>query len=350
MHGGDVYRNHVILDYSVNVNPCGIPLGVTKAMQSGLEDLMKYPDMECMLLREKLAAWTGVEKSRILCGNGASELIHAVCQWKKPRKTLLPSPGFVGYEKPPLAVGSEILREWLLEEESFHIMERILVTLQKEKPDLLILTSPSNPVGNLLSEELFVRICEVCREIHCTVLLDECFIHLSDRGGKDSRLSYLDTFENLLILRAFTKSFAIPGIRLGYLLSPSEEVAGEILQYLPEWNVSVLAQYAGVAALQEEEYLEKSIRLIQQERGFLTTILEKAGCKVYPSAANYLLFQDPQKRDWYPRLLAHGILIRDCRETAGLTEGFYRIAVKTREENLIFEKTIKEVLPPYTKD
>lgn len=342
MHGGDIYRNHVKLDYSVNVNPLGIPEGVKKVLLQEIDRLDQYPDMLCEELKKELSASLGIESKRLVCGNGASELIQAVCQCYRPRKTLLPVPGFVGYEKALKGVGSEIIREELREEENFVLTDRLIQRIREEKPELVILTSPSNPVGNFLEEDLFVRICDACREEKSLLLLDECFLLLSDRE-EQSRIPYQLDYEGLFILRAFTKSYAIPGLRLGYLVCKNEVEAEKIENQLPEWNVSTLAQSAGTAALKEKGYLEKARRVIREERDFLTMVLQMAGCKVYPSATNFLLFWDPQGRDFYERLLQKGILIRDCKETPGLKKGYYRIAVRKHDDNLEFQRVFTEV-------
>ena len=178
------------------------------------------------------------------------------------------------------------------------------------------------------------------------LLVDECFLALSG-GDKDSLIHCIRS-ESLpaVVLRAFTKTFAIPGVRLGYAVC-SAPMAERIQRELPEWNLSVFAQYAGRAALETvaggtSGYLAASVEMIAREREFLSEELEKLGFRVFPSDANYILFQS---RDWelHQKLLDKGILIRDCRDYHGLTAGFYRTAVRTHRENTALLRCLRNI-------
>ncbi|MBR6477970.1 MAG: aminotransferase class I/II-fold pyridoxal phosphate-dependent enzyme, partial [Lachnospiraceae bacterium] len=143
---------------------------------------------------------------------------------------------------------------------------------------------------------------------------------------------HLKDLPGVLVLRAFTKSFAIPGIRLGYLLCGDEGIAKKILLQLPEWNVSLPAQMAGIAAMEQDGHLEASRIFIKSQRDFLEKGLQKLGAKVFPSDANFLMFRWEDEK-LYEKLVGQGILIRQCSDFQGLGPNYYRIAVKNRMEN-----------------
>jgi histidinol-phosphate/aromatic aminotransferase/cobyric acid decarboxylase-like protein len=181
-----------------------------------------------------------------------------------------------------------------------------------------------------------------CERTRTNLVLDECFRELTEKPKDSSMASELLDFSSLLILRAFTKSFSVPGIRLGYLLCGDKAVAEGIAAQLPEWNVSVVAEKVGIAALSEEAWLMKAREVIMREREFLTTGLGNLGAKVFPSDANFLLFS--WKDDaLYEKLLEKGILIRDCRDFEGLSTGYYRVAVRTHEENEALLRVMREL-------
>lgn len=342
VHGGDVYRNNVKLDFSVNINPFGLPEPVKESLLEGIEKCRLYPDMECEQLREAISKKTGVEKDAILCGNGASELFMAITHALRPDICVLPAPSFYGYQKALKAVGSRISYYPLKREHGFCMDEEIKAYLQ-EDVSMLFLTNPNNPVGNSISYAFLLKILEWCRDRDITVVLDECFIDFAEEEGVKSLLPELGRFENLILVQAFTKIYAMPGLRLGTLFCSNRTTLEKIRKHLPEWNVSVLAQQAGIVALKQQDYVKKSVEMVKQERRFLKEELEGLGFMVYPGSANFLLLET--KLALYEMLLKEGILIRDCSNFRGLGKGFYRIAVKQREENLQLLgaiKTIKE--------
>lgn len=332
MHGGDIYHSKVTWDFSVNVNPCGIPREVNEAILQGITQLTCYPDISCSELKQAIEKTLGITAGQVVCGNGASELIAAICRWKKPKRVLLAAPGFSGYTREVEKMGAAITWFFLEEEKNFCPDEKLLQRIWQVKPELVFWASPSNPTGVVLDEAYQLRLARVCEEVRTTLVLDECFAELSEHRNRSFVRRLLREHEHMIILRAFTKSFAIPGLRLGYLLAGREQIAKELERELPEWNVSGLAQRAGVAACGCESFLKESVDFIVKEREFLKNGLTQLGFRVFPSEANYLLF-DTGRGDWKEKLLEKEILIRDCRDYPGLREGFYRVAVRTRCEN-----------------
>ena len=344
IHGGDIYRNQVRLDFSVNVNPLGMPDGVEVALHEAVSSVQEYPDMEASALKESLAEKLAVPEEKLLFGNGASELLMAVVHALHPTKIMIPSPSFYGYQHAAKAAESKVIPFKLKEENGFLLTEELFTVLEQERPEFLILANPNNPTGVLTSKEYLKQLLEKCRKTNTFLLLDECFIEFCE--GQDSMLSEIRKEERLLLLRAFTKSFAIPGVRLGYLVGSTEELLIRIREQLPEWNLSVFAQKAGQACLssENEAYLTETVRYVKKERQFLTEELQQMGIRIFKGEANFLLFYCEE--NLYEKLLRWGILIRDCSNFEGLSQGYYRIAVKSHEENLQLLEAIKECLKP----
>lgn len=344
MHGGDRYGREVEYDFSINVNPLGTPPAVIQAVHEAVSEADIYPDIRCRELRKAISRHFQVPCENVLCGNGASELLMAVSHALRPKKALLCAPGFSGYQYAFAAAGCEISYARLDEADGFAVTDGYIRTLERERPDFAVLTNPGNPVGRLVSRDILLKAADWCRENSAYLLIDECFLELTEQGGRHSFVSELGEYPCVLILRAFTKSMAIPGIRLGYLLGPPS-LMDRVAAQLPEWNVSVLAQRAGTAAIRVAEctdYLGESRRLIAGERHFLQESLRALGCQVYQSDANFVLFYMEREKRLFEKLAEKRILIRDCSDYVGLREGYYRIAVRGREENAALLRAMEE--------
>lgn len=332
IHGGDIYTREYRIDFSANINPLGTPKRVLEAACAGVGHAADYPDVECRALREAISRREAVPREWILCGNGAAELIFALALAIRPRKALLVSPGFAEYEQALLAAGCgcEIRFYKCRKEQGFQPGEDYLEQITDDL-DLVFLCNPNNPTGLLLPEELMERIILRCREKKVLLAVDECFNGLLMQGEQVSLIKKLGEMPNLFLLKAFTKLYAMAGLRLGYGLCSDTELLLRLKQVLQPWNVSIPAQMAGIAAMEEVDFAKESCVYVSGEREFLKQGLKKQGIHFYDSQANYLFFEGPS--DLYERCASEGILIRDCSNYRGLGPGYFRIAVKKRAEN-----------------
>lgn len=338
MHGGDIYRNQVSTDFSVNVNPLGMPEAVASALHEAVEMCGSYPDMETDKLKKVVSNMLFVPEEYLLFGNGASELFMAIVHAIKPHKTLIPVPSFYGYEYAAEAVGEEIVYYPLRERMDYLPGDDLLEALT-EDVDMLFLANPNNPTGRLMGKEYLKKLLGICKQKNIMVVLDECFI---DFCGLDcSMLSELEAYDNLLLVRAFTKIFAIPGVRLGYLIGVDVSLLNRVKRQLPEWNLSMFAQAAGSVCAGQLAFVEKTVDYVRKERQFLTSRLRQMGLQVFPSEANFILVHSGRRL--YEGLLEQGILIRDCENFRGLSKGFYRVAVKSRKDNETLLKAMERI-------
>lgn len=343
-HGGDwaVYEREygvLPLDFSANVSPLGVPTGVRDAIAVAAGEIDRYPDPECRALRHAIAAHEGVTAEQVLCGNGASDLIYRAAFAVRPRRALVTAPAFGEYEEALTAAGCEIVRQPL--DEAFRLDGRALKQIE-ETLDIIILCQPNNPSGVTIEPKLLRRIVERCADSGCRVLADECFVDFLDAPEAYTCKALLDAFPNLLILKAFTKLYAMAGARLGYALCADGAFLDAMNHVGPLWAVSHLAQTAGLAALRETEYVQRVRELVRIERPWLYGQLTALGLRVVPGEANFLLFQCGTPLDM--SLRKRGILIRGCGDFAGLDETWYRVAVRTHEENQRLIAALREVL------
>lgn len=328
-HGGDIYAGDVRLDFSASVSPLGTPKSVIDALTRVLPELYHYPDPRCRALVQAIAKFERVPQERILCGAGASELIYTYCEAVRPKRAMVLAPTFSEYAIALQRTGCEIVRHTLAAEQNFDLQEDLLPRLSHEGIDALFLCNPNNPTGRLIPGELLEKILLRCRERNIALFVDECFLSLSD--GANDLTPFLPDVPQLFILKAFTKSYGMAGLRLGYGLCADKELLQKMSAAAPPWTISTPAQAAGVAALKNAAFLAENRALIRAERPRLEEELRKLGFWVCPSQVNYILFRGDVGLT--EQLRARGVAIRDCANFEGLTSGWYRVAVRQYEEN-----------------
>ena len=330
VHGGDIYSKAYRLDFSTNINPFGMPESLKQAAIKGIDASIHYPDVQCRELINAIAKKEEIPSDWIICGNGAAELLFSLVSAKKPQKALLVSPGFAEYEQALNTVNCDIRYYELSKERGFLLGEEYLESLQQDL-DIVFLCNPNNPTGLLIPTELLKKIVDICKEKQIFLVLDECFLEFVSDELMNPQKKILKEMPNLFILKAFTKMYGMPGLRLGYGLCSDIPLLEQMHQMTQPWNVSVPAQFAGVAACKETDFVLKTRIYITQEREYLSNELKRLKFTVYDSQANYIFFEAP--KNLWDLCEKENILIRDCSNYHGLTKGYYRIAVKTRQEN-----------------
>ena len=346
IHGGDWARFEqeygcVPLDFSANVSPLGMPDGVRRAVIQSLDTVPRYPDPLCRVLRENLGQFHGLSETKILCGAGAADLIFRLVLAHKPQQALVTAPTFTEYAQALKLVGCKIQQYALSAQNGFIVTEDILSHITPEL-DLLFLCEPNNPTGRTTPPILLQQILQRCKDCGVLLAVDECFNDFLEDPASHTLQGALENSDNLVIFRAFTKSYALAGLRLGYALCCDAVLAERMRAAGPPWAVSTPAQAAGVAALQDLEYLQTLRKLIAEQRPQMQMALTAMECQVCPGEANYLLFYYPDVQ-LAQKLRKRGILLRDCSNYAGLGPGWYRTAVRTAEENEILLQAMKEV-------
>ncbi|MCR4946215.1 MAG: aminotransferase class I/II-fold pyridoxal phosphate-dependent enzyme [Lachnospiraceae bacterium] len=341
-HGGNIYKKNIDMDFSVSLNPLGCPKEVKEAVTGAADRIFCYPDPAQNAVRSDLSELCGVGADNVICTNGASELIMAAVRMVKPKKALLTAPSFYGYEHALKSDGNcEIIRYVTKEEKGFSV-ESDVIDLLTDDIDMFFLANPNNPTGKLLDPDLMERIAGICEEKKIFLVIDECFLRLSD-GGK-SMAEYAMKHEMVLVVDAFTKLFAIPGVRFGYGITSGNNTE-RLERVLPEWNVSVFAEAAAAAGcrvLMESSFQNDSNEYIKKEREFLGKALTDLGFRVFDSDTLFFMFCTD--RDICGPLQDRGILIRDCSNFDPLPRGHYRTAVRTHEENVRLAECLKTLV------
>lgn len=329
-HGGDIYRHEHVVDFSANINFRGMPESVKRAAKEGVDYAAHYPDVACDKLREGIAKRDGVKKEHIICGNGAAELIFSLALALKPSEALLLVPSFYEYEQALLSVDCRIRRYYTKEEQDFQPQEDFLEQITEET-EMVFLCNPNNPTGMVLEKDFLRKVLERCEACHALLVLDECFHDFLTDAGAYTMKAYVEHSQHIFILRAFTKMYAMAGLRLGYGFCSNETLMEQLHLVRQPWSVSIPAQMAGRAAVEEVEFVRESVEIITAERSFMRDTLRKKGYQVLDGKANYLFFKGSPFL--YEECLEKGFLIRDCSNYEGLSKGWYRITIRTPEEN-----------------
>lgn len=346
VHGGDWagYRAEFgcdALDFSANVSPLGLPAGVAAAITNALPTADRYPDPLCRELRAALAGAEGVPADWILCGNGAADLIFRLALAVRPRRALLPAPTFAEYEAALQTVGCAVQRVFLREENEFAVTEEFIDAVTPET-DIVFLCQPNNPTGQMTPPALVERLVCRCAECGAVLVVDECFLDfLPDRDAWTAKQLLRDA-PQLIILKAFTKLYAMAGVRLGYALCGDAALLEKMRGAGQPWAVSSLAQAAGLAALQETAYAGAVRALIAEQRPRMAAGLRALGLRVMDGQANYLLFRATP--DFGEKLRRRGAVVRSCANYPGLDAAWYRTAVRTAEENTRLLQIMGEIL------
>ncbi|HIU02066.1 MAG TPA: aminotransferase class I/II-fold pyridoxal phosphate-dependent enzyme [Candidatus Onthocola gallistercoris] len=355
-HGGDILgASHLsgiapdmLLDFSVNVTPLGIPEKIKTAMYESLGQAGLYPDLSKRRLNQAIGRKHHIPESWVCCGNGASDLIFRLVFALKPKKALILAPTFVEYASALCCVTGDIER-YRVDHKDFMVREDILDRIT-ERTDLVILCNPNNPTGQLIPRDLMIKIAGKCALTHTLLLIDECFLEFAENGKDYSMEKFLPAYPGMVILKSFTKMFGIAGLRLGYMLCSDSDLCRMADRFGCDWNVNCVAEAAGLAALECDDYVEKVVACVSKERAFLITSLESLGISVVHGKANYLLFRVPGEERLYEKLLAKGIMIRTCSNYDNLGRDYYRIGIRTPEDDRYLVRSLDEILRPEEAD
>ena len=350
-HGGNIYKIFRerkiknILDYSSNINPFGIPENLKKVILENLETLEKYPDPDYFELRKKIAKKNGVHLENIILGNGATEIIFLITKVLNPKKVLIAAPTFGEYERAVKSLQDDVAIQYfkLEEKENFKFNQKKFEMEMEKNYDLVIICNPNNPTGKFLQRDEMEKILEKCNKKNTKLLVDEAFIEFVENWKEKTIAQTKIDKKNLFIIRAFTKFFAIPGLRLGYGIFFDKENIFKVNAKKEPWSVNSLAEIAGTYVVDDLEYIKKTENWIQLEKKYMFEQLSKIKeLEVFETEVNFILAKIKKgmnSKKLQEKMLEHGILIRDASNFIFLNKNFFRLAIKDRRNNdFVLEK------------
>ncbi len=344
-HGGDLltYKDKFhgeLIDYSSNINPLGTPPNLEAKIMENFSTVTSYPDIKYRELKKSVGKYLGCEISNVVVGNGAMEIIDLFNLISKRVLTL--SPAFSEYSFRAKIHNKEYLE--LKYKEDFTIdMEELEANIRKD--DLIILGNPNNPTGMRIPKDELIGIYELVKMREAYLVLDEAFFEFVPEDYDSIEIFREYGYENIGIIRAATKFFGMPGIRLGYGC-----VSKEMVEILDEkavtWSVNCFADIAGRYIFDEKEYIEKSKAYIACEREFMLKQLKDIdGLYIYNTLTNYILIKlkNRDEEEVFEEFLKYGFVIRKCSSFKVLGDNHIRIAIKDRENNMKILDAFKQI-------
>lgn len=354
LHGGNVYKAAKelnipydrILDFSANINPLGFPPIVEDIIINRIKDIVHYPDVEQRGLKEAAADYYGTDSENLMPGNGSVELINIILEALRPNKTIIPSPTFSEYALSCKSRDIETvfinlrMNDFTFDVELFNNMKDGIT-----KNSLFVICNPNNPTGKLIPKGDLAAILKELQNKKSYLMLDEAFIDFVDVD--ESMVRFIKEYDNLIILKSVTKFFALPGLRLGFVLACPELI--KMFHTLKDpWNINTFAGFVGTEVMGDKQYIDKTHKYISQEKIRLWENLKGIpGLEPLYPEANFVFVKiagEVKVATLAENLKKKGILIRDCSNYRFLDESFFRVAVKSREDNDILISALKEVM------
>lgn len=328
-----------LLDFSENVNPAGPPKRVLEEWPTLLGKIMAYPDPKGEPFLSAAAAFHGISKDALCIGNGAAELLALLAERYRGKRAIVVHPTFSEYEATLQTKQVEIIRVLSTEETCFRLpIDEIRQAM--ENADVLYLCTPNNPTGILPTYEELLELILQGAKVDCEIVLDEAFIDFVDESL--SFIPKIKGFSHIVVVRSMTKMYAIPGIRLGYIVA-NPRIISEVKSMAPHWNVNGIAAAVGGICLQEVEFTEQAIVHSNEQREKMKVFLEMNDCVVTNSVANFLSFKlggVRHARRLYEDLLKRGIVLRHSENFRGMDGSWLRIGMKKEADMAVFKEEL----------
>lgn len=332
----------LLLDFSANINPLGPEKIIFEVLSANMLNIKDYPEPNSETLLNIASDIFKINKDNFIFGNGAAELLFLLVNHLKPKKVFIPAPSFSEYERAGKASGADIVFFNLTDE--FNNFEKSFLK-EAEEGDIVFLCNPNNPTGTFFSEEMIFSLLEELNEKNAFLFIDESFVDFLDKEKYFSVRDITNESNNLFVLYSLTKIYGIPGLRLGMLFG-KPSVVQELYEKKDPWNVNIFAQKAGEILLADKDFKEKTRKYFTEERKrMVNKLLEIPFLKVYEPNANFVFLEilnEKNTNDLQEALIKDKIMIRNCENYPGLSNKFFRIAIKKQEENDFLCSKLKE--------
>lgn len=350
-HGG-IYstKNYlkVKIDFSSNINPLGISRQVLKEIRKNLKQISHvYPDSNCNLLKKSIAKYVehDIDTEWISVGNGATEIIHNFVRALSLSNSIIITPTFCEYELVSKRCKMKI--DYIPLSKKLQIQaDKVIEKSKINSNSLIFICNPNNPTG-LVNTQMIAKILSSIDRSKTILLIDESFIEFLNDIEKESLISKIKEYDNLAILRSMTKSYGLAGLRLGYLIA-NPHLIRKLKPFQIPWSVNGIAQIAGIAALNDQDHVNRAKKIIQKERNYMYKKInnKENHANALRSDVNFFLIKLKNINSInYQKILLnfHGILVRDCSSFRGMSTDFIRVAVRNHKDNLILLKAIYDI-------
>ena len=371
IHGGNIFQfaheqriePYEVVDFSANINPLGPSQRGLDALNAQLRYISHYPDATNDDVLNAIADTYEMDKHQIIVGNGAAELLYAICRLPGYTGAFVPAPGFSEYkealEASKIPVRDIFYRPWEDDngkpyfEVPYLALETFAAELKGQDGRIIVfLGNPNNPDGTLLDKDHIRTVASMLKDANSLLVIDESFIDFVGndplQDNEHSMRSLVNEFDNIIVVHSFTKFYAVPGLRIGAAFT-NETLITQLQQYIPSWSVNTLAQAYTKAALNDVDYIKRTKQELNEERAFMYNALDAIeGITVYPPSANFMLFQVNQEgitaNYINEELKKYNMIVRNCDSYVGLTNHWVRIAIKDHDTNIKLVDKLTNIL------
>jgi threonine-phosphate decarboxylase (L-threonine-O-3-phosphate decarboxylase) len=371
IHGGNIFQfaheqriePYDVIDFSANINPLGPSQHGLSALESQLRYISHYPDATNDDILNAIADIYGMNKNQIVVGNGAAELLYAICRLPGYTGAFVPAPGFSEYKAALEASRIPVRDIYYRPREDEHgkpyfevpylALETFAAELKGQDGRIIVfLGNPNNPDGTLLDKNHIRTIASMLKDANSLLVIDESFI---DFVGNDtlqdneySMRSLVNEFDNIIVVHSFTKFYAVPGLRIGAAFS-NPLIIEQLNSFIPTWSVNTLAQSYTEAALNDVEYVKRTKQVLHEEQLFMYNSLDTIdGITVYPPSANFILFHIEQEgitaESINEALKKYNMIVRNCDSYMGLNNQWVRVAIKDHDTNVKLVEKLTDIL------
>ena len=371
IHGGNIFQfaheqriePYDVIDFSANINPLGPSQHGLSALESQLRYISHYPDATNDDILNAIADIYGMNKNQIVVGNGAAELLYAICRLPGYTGAFVPAPGFSEYKAALEASRIPVRDIYYRPREDEHgkpyfevpylALETFAAELKGQDGRIIVfLGNPNNPDGTLLDKNHILTIASMLKDANSLLVIDESFI---DFVGNDtlqdneySMRSLVNEFDNIIVVHSFTKFYAVPGLRIGAAFS-NPLIIEQLNSFIPTWSVNTLAQSYTEAALNDVEYVKRTKQVLHEEQLFMYNSLDTIdGITVYPPSANFMLFHIEQEgitaESINEVLKKYNMIVRNCDSYMGLNNQWVRVAIKDHDTNVKLVEKLTDIL------
>lgn len=371
IHGGNIFQfaheqriePYEVVDFSANINPLGPSQRGLDALNAQLRYISHYPDATNDDVLNAIADTYEMDKYQIIVGNGAAELLYAICRLPGYTGAFVPAPGFSEY-KEALEASKLPVRDIFYRpreddngkpyfEVPYLALETFAAELKGQDGRIIVfLGNPNNPDGTLLDKDHIRTVASMLKDANSLLVIDESFIDFVGndplQDNEHSMRSLVNEFDNIIVVHSFTKFYAVPGLRIGAAFG-NETLITQLQQYIPSWSVNTLAQAYTKAALNDVDYIKRTKQELNEERAFMYNALDDIeGITVYPPSANFILFQVNQEgitaNYINEELKKYNMIVRNCDSYVGLTNHWVRIAIKDHDTNIKLVDKLTNIL------
>lgn len=371
IHGGNIFQfaheqriePYEVVDFSANINPLGPSQRGLDALNAQLRYISHYPDATNDDVLNAIADTYEMDKHQIIVGNGAAELLYAICRLPGYTGAFVPAPGFSEY-KEALEASKIPVRDIFYRpreddngkpyfEVPYLALETFAAELKGQDGRIIVfLGNPNNPDGTLLDKDHIRTVASMLKDANSLLVIDESFIDFVGndplQDNEHSMRSLVNEFDNIIVVHSFTKFYAVPGLRIGAAFA-NETLITQLQQYIPSWSVNTLAQAYTKAALNDVDYIKRTKQELNEERAFMYNALyDIEGITVYPPSANFILFQVNQEgitaNYINEELKKYNMIVRNCDSYVGLTNHWVRIAIKDHDTNIKLVDKLTNIL------